>query len=160
MRINQDSYNQIKSDLKSFYDGINNVYCPVFKSSVVFNADGFNHLIYRNDRREREKQAQLVKFKILPLAKDLIEITTTFQEYEERLQEVRVKKFKKIVVEAKVIKFWGIIAILNNKKIKAIVRKVGENGQLHFWSVIPGWDTNYHRDIKLITTMKGDPIND
>ncbi len=101
-----------------------------------------------------------MKFKLLPFAQKLMGLTTTYQEYEETLQEFRVKKFKKAVQETKVVKYWGIIAILEFKKFKVVVRKVGDNGQHHFWSVIPAWVTNYHRDIKLVSTMKGDPKND
>ncbi len=94
------------------------------------------------------------------MAEKLVALTTTFQEYEESLQEFRVKNFKKAIQETKVVKYWGIIAIIENRKFKVIARKVGDNGQLTFWSVIPGWITNYHRDIKLVSTMKGNPNED
>lgn len=154
------NYEKIKADSKNFYEQIGKVHCPAFEQPVFFNAEGFNHLIYKNDRRERDKSVQIMKFKLLPLAKKLIGLTTTYQEYEESLQEFRVKKFKKAIQESKVVRYWGIIAILEHRKFKMVVRKVGDNGQYHFWSVIPAWVTNYHRDIKLVSTMKGDPTDD
>ena len=154
------NYEKIKEDSKRFYDQIDKIVCPVFNQEIFFTSEGFNHLVYKNDRRERDKKVQIMKFKLLHLAKKLVSLTTTFQEYEESLQEFRVKKFKNAVQETKVVKYWGIIAIIENKKFKVIIRKVGDNGQLTFWSVIPGWITNYHRDIKLISTMKGNPNED
>lgn len=154
------NYEKIKEDSKRFYEQIGKVVCPAFSQEVFFTSEGFNHLVYKNDRRERDKKVQIMKFKLLPLAQKLVSLTTTYQEYEETLQEFRVKKFKKAVQETKVVKYWGIIAILEHRKFKVIIRKIGDNGQLNFWSVIPAWVTNYHRDIKLISTMKGDSNDD
>ena len=58
------------------------------------------------------------------------------------------------------VKYWGIIAIISGQKIKVIVRKIGNNGSLHFWSVIPAWTTNKYRDTKFFTTMNGCPEED
>lgn len=154
------NYEKIKSDSSKFYQQIGKIHCPAFEQEIVFNSEGFDHLIHKNDSREREKGVQIMKFKLLPSAKKLIGLTTTFQEYEEGLREFRIKKFKKTVQETKVVKYWGIIAILDNRKFKVVVRKVGDNGQMHFWSVIPAWVTNQYRDIKLISTMKGNASDD
>ncbi len=94
------------------------------------------------------------------MAVKLIKLATIYQETDQTIQEFRVKKFKKITDESKVVKYWGIIGILEARKIKVIIRQIGENGQKHFWSVIPVWITNKHRDIKFATTMKGNPVED
>lgn len=154
------NYEKIKEDSKRFYDQVGKVSCPAFGQEVIFTSEGFNHLVYKNNRREREKSVQIMKFKLLPLTQKLVGLTTTFQEYEESLREFRVKKFKKSVQETKVVKYWGIIAILEHRKFKVVIRKVGDNGQLNFWSVIPAWVTSQYRDIKLRSTMKGDPEDD
>lgn len=154
------NYEKIKQDSKRFFDQIGKINSPAFGQDVFFTSEGFNHLIYKNGNRERDKSVQIMKFKLLHLAKKLVGLSTTFQEFEETLREFNVKKFKKRIQETKVVKYWGIIAILDNRKFKVIVRKIGDNGQLSFWSVIPSWVTNYHRDIKLISTMKGDPNDD
>jgi len=60
----------------------------------------------------------------------------------------------------KIVKYWGIIAIIDGQKIKVIIRKIGDNGFLHFWSIIPAWTTNKYRDTKFFTTMKGRPEED
>lgn len=41
--------------------------------------------------------------------------------------------------------FFGFIAIINNWKIKVIVKKMGQE-EPFFWSVIPNWVTSPKRD--------------
>ncbi len=94
------------------------------------------------------------------MAVKLIELSTTYQEYEMTLKEFEVKSYKKKVRKSKPVKYWGIIAIVDGRKIKVILRKIGDNGQLHFWSVVPAWITNKYRDMKLFSTMKGNPEED
>lgn len=97
---------------------------------------------------------------MLSRAVKLVERSTTYQEYEETLKEFEVKSHKKRVRKSKLVKYWGIIAIIDGRKIKVIVRKISDNGQLHFWSIVPAWTTNKYRDMKLINTMKGNPDED
>jgi len=70
-----------------------------------------------------------------------------------------VKRHKKKIRESKAVQYWGIIAIVDARKIKVIIRKIGD-GSFHFWSVIPAWTTNKYRDTKFFTTMKGQPEQD
>jgi len=154
------NYEKIRQDSENFYKKIGKILCPAFNDFIYFSADGFNHLIYKSDRSERDRERQIAKFKLLPRAKELVIKTTTFQEYEESVKEFTIKKFKKKVRESKVVKYWGLIAIMNGFKIKVIIRQVGDNGFKHFWSVIPNWTTNQYRDIKLLSNMKGNPDED
>ena len=159
--INETEFEKIKQDSESYYKKIGKVKCPALNNDFVFhNSEGFNHLVYKGNRKERDKNDQLTKFKLLPKAKKLVEITTTYQEYEEVIKEIRIKKFKRTVIESKIIRYWGIIAIMGGWKIKVIIRQIGDNGQKHFWSVIPNWITSQYRDVKFISNMKGDPEND
>lgn len=101
-----------------------------------------------------------MRFKLLPRAIKLVELSTTFQEYEETIKRFEVKSYKKRVWKTKSVKYWGVIAIIDGRKIKVILRKIGDNGQLHFWSIVPDWVTNKYRDTRFITTMKGNPEED
>ncbi len=157
---NDKKYQDQRDNSLNLYNKINSVFSPVLQTKITFPAEGFNHLIFKNARSEREKTSQLLRFKLLPLAKKLIEISTTYQEYEEITGEFVVKKHKKKVRESRTARYWGLIAIINGQKIKVILRKVGDNGSTHFWSVIPAWTTNKFRDTKFYTTMKGCPQED
>ena len=133
---------------------------PALNEYVHFTAEGFNHIVFKGSRSERERPSQILRFKLLSRAVKLVERSTTYQEYEETLKELEVKSNKKHVRKSKPVKYWGIIAIIDGRKIKIIVRKIGDNGQLHFWSIVPAWTTNKYRDIKLFSTMKGNPDED
>lgn len=157
---NLNEYQNQKNNAQNFYNNINSVFSPVLQLKITFPAEGFNHLVFKNARSEREKSSQLLRFKLLPLAKKLIEISTTYQEHEETTGEFTFKKYKKKIRESRTTRYWGLIAIINNQKIKVILRKIGDNGSIHFWSVIPAWTTNKFRDTKFYTTMKGCPQED
>lgn len=154
------NYEKLKEDAQSFYNQIGSVFSPAFKEKIHFNSDGFNHLVFKSARTEREKASQILRFKLLPLAVKLLQESTTYQEFEETLKEFEIKSYKKKIRKIKPVKYWGIIAIINGRKIKVIIRRVGDNGVLHFWSIVPSWVTNKYRDIRFFTTMKGNPDDD
>lgn len=154
------NYQNLRKSARDFYNNINSVFSPALKEKITFPAEGFNHIVFKNERTERERSSQILRFKLLPQAKKLIEISTTYQEFEETIGEFIIKKYKKKIKESRSVKYWGIIAIIDNRKIKVIIRKIGDNGSLHFWSIVPAWTTNKYRDVKIFTTMKGCPEKD
>lgn len=153
------TYASAKESAKAFYASTKPVISPALGASVSFTAEGFNHILFKGNRRERERPSQLMRFKLLPRAVRLIAHANTFQEFEETSRDFEVKARKKRVLKAKTVRYWGIIAIFEGRKIKVILRKIGE-GQIHFWSIVPAWTTNRHRDAKFVTTMKGNPEED
>jgi len=154
------NYEKLREDAQKFYSSMRPVHSPALGEYVHFTAEGFNHILFKGSRSERERSSQILRFKLLPKAAKLIEISTTYQEYEETLKEFEVKSHKKRIRKSKPVKYWGIIAIVDGRKVKVILRKVGDNGQLHFWSVVPAWTTNKFRDMRLFSTMKGNPEED
>lgn len=58
-----------------------------------------------------------------------------------------------------IVKYWGFVAIIDDYRIKVIVRQVGRGGK-HFWSVIPAWTKLGYREIKLISKSKGSLADD
>ena len=148
------NYKKIKENAENFYKKIGRINCPAFNSETVyFNSEGFNHLIYKK-KSERSKNDQITKFKLLSIAKEIIFISTTFQEYDEGLAEITRKRFKKRVKETVAVRYWGLVAIVRNRKVKVIIRQIG-NGQKHFFSVIPAWTINHYNNTKIISTAKG-----
>ena len=154
------NYEKLKGDATKFYNAVGKIFSPALDREIHFNAEGFNHIIFKGSRSEREKSSQVLRFKLLPLAIKLLRLSTTYQEFEETLKEFDVKSFKKRIKKTSVVKYWGIIAIIDGRKIKVIIRKIGENGTMHFWSIVPAWTTNKYRDARFFSTMKGDPDED
>lgn len=154
------NYEKLRADALQFYNNLRPIRSPALDETVHFTAEGFNHIVFKAPRREREKPSQIMRFKLLGRASKLIALSTTFQEYEETIREFEMKSHKKRVRKSKPVKYWGIIAIIDGRKIKVILRKIGDNGQLHFWSIVPAWTTNKYRDVKFASTMKGNPEED
>ena len=154
------NYEKLREDAQNFYNSIRKAFSPAFNQEICFNAEGFNHIIFKGSRSERERPSQILRFKLLPLALKLIKISTTYQEFEESIKEFEVKSYKKKVKKSKSVKYWEIIAIIDSRKIKVIIRKIGDGGMMHFWSIVPAWTTNKYRDVKFFTTMKGSPEED
>ncbi|MCX6791138.1 MAG: hypothetical protein NTV62_03030 [Candidatus Gribaldobacteria bacterium] len=148
------NYQQIKETAEKFYKEIGRLFCPVFNEPVIFNSEGFNHLIYKKGG-ERAKGDQITKLKLLSLAKEIVRVTTTYQEYDEGLVYTQKKKFKKKVNESTSVKYWGLVAIIKNCRVKVVIRQVG-NSQKYFYSVIPAWTIRYYNGIKMISNAKGD----
>lgn len=154
------NYEKLKENARNFYNNIHKIFSPALNQDIHFNSEGFNHIIFKCSRSERERHSQILRFKLLHLAVKLIKISTTHQEFEETLKEFEVKSHKKKIRKSKAVRYWGIIAIIDSRKIKVILRQIGDNGTIHFWSIVPAWTTNKYRDTKFYTTMKGSPDKD
>jgi hypothetical protein len=153
------NYEKIREEARAFYADTKPLLSPALNERVYFTAEGFNHFVFKGSRKERERPSQIMRFKLLPRAIRLVGYANTLQEFEETLKEFEVKSRKKRVRKSKPVRYWGIIAIFEGRKIKVILRRIGD-GQLHFWSIVPAWTTNKHRDAKFISTMKGNPEED
>ncbi|MCF7834044.1 MAG: hypothetical protein K9L98_01180 [Candidatus Pacebacteria bacterium] len=151
---NFSNYENTKNSAKYFYKKIGKIFSPALNRDIYFNSKGFNHIIFKKSRSERERSSQTLRFKLLRLAVKLIKISTTYQEFEE------ISKKEKETTKFRTTRYWGIIAIIEQRKIKVILKQCGDNGNIHFWSIIPAWTTNKYRDEKLYKTMKGTPEQD
>lgn len=63
------NYQKLRNDALAYYNTIGSVFSPVFNVKVTFPAEGFNHIVFKNPRNEREKSSQILRFKLLNLAK-------------------------------------------------------------------------------------------
>ncbi|HAM88717.1 MAG: hypothetical protein US83_C0003G0044 [Candidatus Falkowbacteria bacterium GW2011_GWC2_38_22] len=151
--MENNNFENIKKSAESFYGKIGKVNCPALKELVYFNSEGFNHLLYKN-KSVRTQKEQALKLKFLAIGKEIIELSTTYQEYDESLKEIQVKQFKRKVMKTVMIKYWGLVAIIRGCRVKVIVRQIGE-GKKHFWSVMPTWGYDHYRDTKFVIKSKG-----
>ncbi|GAB4026707.1 MAG: hypothetical protein Fur0011_2970 [Candidatus Microgenomates bacterium] len=111
------------------YKKIGEVACPAFPNEmVVFNAKGFSHLMYQGSSKEKarpEKEARN-RVELVGRAVKLLRMMPLPQE--ESTYEFEGKKYR----------YWAFEAVVDDKRIKVVVRQCG-NGKKHFWSVIPAW---------------------
>lgn len=136
--LNLQDYTTLKEEARKFYDDIGRVYCPALQKSVRFNAAGFNHIIFKKERAERDKHLQAQRFKLLPSALKLVAVATTYQEFETTKHGVL---------------YWGIIGIIENRKLKVVLKKPSTSNEIDFWSVIPDPITSKRRDLNFFEMM-------
>jgi len=127
------------------------IFSPYFNLDIVLNSNGFHHLQF-SARSERPKEAQLLKFTLLPLGLDIIKQTTTLQESRKLLSPVGKKSKGDGLRATKLVEWWGFIAIFVEQdiKVKVVLRRVG-SGNITFWSVMPYTKFRKDRTQKLFT---------
>lgn len=130
-----------KETAKREYKKIKPVNCPAFtKEKVVFNAKGFNHIFYKGSRSDRDFKDIQTRVRLLVRAVVLLKKSHLVQEESSYKTEYRGK--------VKEFKFWAFEGIIEDRRIKVVVRQVGL-GKKHFWSVIPGWrPVRYGKKVK------------
>ena len=132
-----DSYGRLGSRAKELFSNNPKIRCPYFGTDVVLNAEGLHHLRY-SAQRERGKPEQMLKFRLLPLALEVIKKSGTVQEYR-RIWQPLGKVGADGMQTAKEVEYWGLVAVIGPRpdKIRVIIRRVG-TGNITFWSVMRG----------------------
>jgi len=140
-----------KEKAREIYDSQRDIYCPYFQIPISLTSDGFHHLQF-SARRERDKREQLLKFSLLPLALKVIKKSGTIQEYRKTMGPVGKKSKRDGSILMKEIQYWGLIAIVGEKKIKirVVLRQIGD-GNIIFWSVMPYSKLKRNQNQKLYT---------
>jgi len=67
-----DSYQRLRERARRIFDETPSLHCPYFSERVVLNGEGLHHLRYSAER-ERGKPEQMLKFRLLPLALEVIQ---------------------------------------------------------------------------------------
>lgn len=137
MEVDSEYFARRKALAHEQYAAQKSVYCPYFTATVVVNSDGFHHLQF-SARRERSKREQLLKFRLLPLALQVIRKSGTIQEYRTTMTPVGKRSAVDGAISMKRVEYWGLVAIVGDKpvKIRVVLRRIG-TGNITFWSVMP-----------------------
>ena len=150
-----------KEGAELFYQEIQKVYCPYFNTFINFNNKGFSHIKTKAWNRARSLSDQYLRFKFLRLAPLIIKKSATLQEFRGVKKLERRKSNNKWSQEMVSVYYYAFIAIINNVRIKIIIKQVNDS-QKYFWSIIPFWKNE--KDKIYQTTKKvfheGDPEED
>ena len=159
--FDQEKYETARMAAHNYFQKNAKIQSPIL-GTVHLNSDGFLHLIYgdKHHKNKRDWKNQVKRFHLVSYTRRIIEGMSFYQEYLEQYQTVIVKQQKHKVPESKIVRYWGFVAVIDNKiRVKLILRQIG-NGNIHFWSVIPFWKTQYYKDIQTPDLATGDPEND
>lgn len=151
-------YEEIRQTAQELYQSYGAVCCPAFGGELVhFTAAGFNHLVYPRPKKPRDPRAQILRFDMLSRGREIIERSSTFQEYDEEMRYVKVNRKGRHIEVPTIIKMWGFVAVIRRFRVKVVVRQQG-NGKKEFLSVAPAWFTRQYRGVKLIQNSVGDGL--
>lgn len=161
MEITKEAFEQLKNKVKNEYNKLPGVFCPYFKEKVYFSSEAFQHLLYKGSPKlkERDRTSQYMRLKLFHLVPKLLSLTKTLQEYHHENHFVAVKYNKRREKVLKEVQYWGFIAIIENRKIKVIVKQTG-HGLKQFWSIIPNWSTRKSQEKINFVNYSGDLEND
>jgi len=137
---NVEQFQRVKQEAENYYKTVNAVFCPYLKSKINFNAKGLDHIKMKSWNKSRLVSDQYLRLKFLKLVQEVLKNSGTLQEFHETKNFERIKDTGRWQSIMKPVVYYGFVAILNNVKIKIIVKRV-EGGQPYFWSVIPFWKT-------------------
>ena len=162
MTVNDhDQYTKARESAHNYFLKNKKIRSPVFKT-VSLTSDGFMHLIYHDRflKKKRTKEAQIQRFHLLQHTRSIIESMGYYQEYLEQYQTVMVRMKKHRSEQNKLVRYWGFVAVINNRiRVKLVLRQIGD-GHIHFWSIIPYWKTRSYKEIRYADLSTGDLEND
>jgi hypothetical protein len=124
----------LTSTQKVFYDSIGSVYCPALKKKVIFNSDGFRHLLYESNGKPRTVQERIYKLTLLPLVIPTIKSAASINEE----RDIQVRYGRKSDSKIKNGKACALVAPVGKNglvKVRVILNKIGD-GHLTFRSVM------------------------
>lgn len=155
--FNQEEFERIRDESEKLYQTLGPVYCPYLSEKIAFNAKGLRHLKFKSDQQARSHKDQYPRLKLLCLAPEVLRKSHTVQgiwktrRFEMQNTNNQWKNTMKDVL------FYEFIAVLNNVRVKVIVKEVLGGGK-YFWSIIPYWRIDKANSKRILYT--GDPEQD
>lgn len=109
---------------KEKYKKLGHIVCPAFNyEEVLFNHYGFDHILFKNGI-PRPKYIVKERFGLLLYVSNIIKNIKKIESEEKRVRD-KLHAY-----------FWTIKSSINGKKVRIIIRRLGDNGLLHFFSVM------------------------
>ncbi len=140
---------KLKEKTKVLYEKTPSIHNPYLEQMIDFNSDGFHHFQYNTLGSERNKRAQIDRYRLFPLAPTIIKKAGIVQQHRKTVGAIGRKRHDGFRL-TKVIEDWCFISLMpfGNKEImiKTVLRKIGD-GNVNFLSIMPYKAPNYLFDI-------------
>ena len=120
---------RIIDEKRAMYKSIVSVFCPILDETVYFTSDGFQHLLYKSNRKPRKLSERYMKLMSLEHAKTVITSCTFVSQ--SRIVRRKIKGTLRDVVRHELVH-----EVKQGVQIRVVVEKIG-TGKAHFLSVMP-----------------------
>jgi hypothetical protein len=124
----------LKTSIKTTYDSVGSVFCPVLNAQIVFNSIGYRHLLIKPDGTVRDVKEAIYKLTLFSLSIPTIKSATSIIEEREIKTPVGRGKRRKY----KEAKTYAITAFVGRKKpvmVRVIILRIGD-GNYNFYSIM------------------------
>jgi hypothetical protein len=120
--MESDAYYIFLEQRRSWYKSIGSVYCPALRADIVFDSEGFNHLLYKGARKKRSMKEQMYKIGLLPLVIPVLKYSTNIETHSLRGD----------------FEYWSLSKTVGKQdvEIEVILRKKRPGGRIAFYSVL------------------------
>src|ERR1017187_1748094 len=135
LEFTDEEFKRIRQRAEDQYRSVGSIRCPYFQDGVVFNTEGFRHLLFKSWNRGRDQRDQFMRLKHLACAPEILRLSRTVQgiqgtnEWERRH---RYGRWEKLLVP---VPYYEFVAVLDNRRFKVIVKQLPA-GERVFWSLI------------------------
>lgn len=138
MPLDLENFEEVRIKGEDFYRSLDSVYCPYFKEKVSFNAQGLEHLKFKQQRKARSQQDQYMRLKLLHLAPVVIKTSATLQGIWKTKNFERIRVHSRTDNVLKIVTYYEFVAVIEKIRVKIIVKQINGGGKF-FWSLIPYW---------------------
>ena len=138
MSLDLENFEEVRMKGEDFYKTLKDVHCPYLKGNVSFNAQGLEHLKFKQPRKARPQQDQYMRLKLIHLAPVILKTSYTLQGIWETKNFERVRVHSRTDIVMKTVTYYEFVAVIERVRVKVIVKQI-EGGEKFFWSIIPHW---------------------
>ena len=138
MSLDLENFEEVKMKGEDFYKTLGSVHCPYFKEKVSFNAQGINHLKFKEERKARPRQDQYMRLKLIHLAPVVLKSSATLQGIWETKSFEKVRIHSRTDIVLKKVTYYEFVAVVDQVRVKIIVKQIDAEERF-FWSIIPYW---------------------
>jgi len=140
MEITDEKYQKVKNNAFNHFLKNKKIVSPIFWEIKV-SEKAFNHIEYKNSKHKRSKQESFIRYLCFLNIDYIIKNSHLYQDFNEEYKQVTIKKKKWKIKENRLVKFYGLISIVNNDKqrVKIVLKKVDGFQKYEYVSVIPVW---------------------
>lgn len=137
--IDPQKLDRARSEAEDCYSKIDKIRCPYFGDDIVFNSRGLEHLKFKSPRHARSSQDQYIRFRLIKLAPEILQLSRTLQGISRRNSMEKEKIRGKWQVVMRHVTYYEFVAVMKEStRVRVIVKQV-EDGPKFFWSIIPFW---------------------
>jgi hypothetical protein len=140
MEITKEQFESVKWKALTHFEKHRKVYSPIFWE-IKIDTNWFKHIEWDSQNHKRPLKEAYIRYLCFLNFDYIIENSNLYQEYRETYEMIEVKWKKKRFKVNKLIKYYWLVAIVNNnqQRIKVIIKKIEWRDKLEYVSVVPRW---------------------